>query len=265
MRRRVFGGAAAAAVVVGGEVLLGVAAREAVPNAIAFAVALLAAVCVAVMVAARLRRPHGAMERWVYGAGVGLALLALGGVALHTTPWGLPRRGPTTAPTAFAIPDLLGGSATGWWLALAAVSLGAAATGIAGRRAGLPRGVRSGALWALAAVALAAAWTVALDGAMQDQGPGFTQLSALRGDAANPQTVTVAIRSAERATTTYALELIVDGVVDSRWAEIRLAPGAGWETTVDVRSVSEGPGIVEARLYRDDVPGMVYRRAISRP
>lgn len=263
MRRRVIGGIAAAVVV--GEITLGVAAHEAAPNAIAFSIALLAVVCGAVMVAARLRRPHGAIERCVYGVAVGLALLALGGIALHTTPWGLPRRDPTTAPAAFATPVLHGDSATIWWVALAIVALGAAGVRVVGHLVALPRAVRSGALWALAAMALTAAWTVAVDGAIQDQTPGFTQLSALRGGAASPRTVTVAIQSAERATTTYTLELVVDGVVDNRWADIRLAPGTRWETAVDFRSESEGPGIVEARLYRDDAPGTIYRRAISRP
>jgi hypothetical protein len=199
-------------------------------------------------------------ERALLSIGLSLALVALGGLLLNQTPWGL--------------------QTDSWAALLGLFTLGAAAVAVlrpprpapGGGPAGdaeegpaplrylPPAGVRPSLAFAGAAAILAGAVAIAHQGAQaQRTASGFTQLwlvpSASAG-AGGAGAMRLGVRSAEPRPATYSLRVTVDGVQTESWPAIVLAPGQTWET--NVAPLPEGA--VEALLTRADAPQQVYRR-----
>jgi hypothetical protein len=197
-------------------------------------------------------------ERAVLSIGLSLALVALGGLLLNQTPWGL--------------------QADSWAALLGLFTLGAAVVavlrplrpasgvGTAGDAEGdpiplqlrAPVGVRHGLAFAGAAAILAGAVAIAHQGAQAQQAAtGFTQLWLVpSAPGAAGGALRLGVRSAEPHPATYSLRVTVDGVQTDAWPAIVLAPGQTWETTV----APAPEGAMEALLSRADASQQVYRR-----
>jgi hypothetical protein len=198
-------------------------------------------------------------ERALLSIGLSLALVALGGLLLNQSPWGL--------------------QADSWAAFLGLFTLGAAVVAVlrpprpapGGGPQGVaegdavplrllpPVGVRHGLAFAGAAAILTGAVAIAHQGAQaQRVATGFTQLWLVPAAAggAGSGALRLGLRSAEPRPATYSLRVTVDGVQTESWPVIVLAPGQTWETTV-----APAPrGAVEALLSRADAPQEIYRR-----
>jgi hypothetical protein len=111
----------------------------------------------------------------------------------------------------------------------------------------------------LAGLALVAALALARVPSSPAGLEGYTLLSILPGDKAEPPGVRLGISCMEFTPTNYRLLLIEDGRVIDEWATISLGPGEKWEEFVPLPAQGAGSGRIEATLYRLDNPGVVYR------
>ena len=85
---------------------------------------------------------------------------------------------------------------------------------------------------------------------------GYTYLWITPETTAQPATFQIGIRSQEFAATNYSLLLTFNGQPELNWPDIRLTPGGEWQQSVRLPA---GQGLVEAKLYREDNPKVVYR------
>ena len=72
-------------------------------------------------------------------------------------------------------------------------------------------------------------------------------------------TVRLGIQSYELASETYRIAVTASGNEIDTWPSLQLAPRQRWEQWVSIHSIQNGPVYLEARLYRADNPGVVYR------
>jgi hypothetical protein len=207
----------------------------------------------AVVAALFPRGSQDAAERWLLIPVASLVVAILSGLLLHVTPWGL--------------------QPASWGILLAAV------TAVAGllaflrhRRDGramspsLRPGVSlgQGTLLAVAALVLGLALLLARTPAPPTGYVGYTMLWLApqpRGEAPGWQ---LGIESAEFARLDYRLQLKIGEQMVYEWPSITLAPGEQWAT--DLAALPDIPqrGALEAILYRNDVPGEVYRKVAVR-
>lgn len=191
----------------------------------------------------------GSIERLTVSLGLSLSVTVLGGVALNWTPWGL-------QPESWAV--LLGGItviAGGVTL----VHYRRFYNGVA-IRPRVPLRPREGVLLALAAVLALGALGIARVGASTQQTPGFTQLWMLPSAGAGSGTVSLGVKNMEGVALTYRLQLLAGGTTIREWEAIELTPGGEWGTTVQIPSIQPDDAEVEARIVREDVPGIIYRQ-----
>lgn len=215
----------------------------------------------------------GGAERLTLGLGAGLAVTALGGLALNWTPWGLRAGawaallgGITLAATAIALARARSGGA-GWRGALAALQVPTPRLPMLRNekwRLQLPWPrppmLRQALQFGLAAALVGGAVGVARLGAAGPSAAGFTQLWMLPAGAAEPGVVRLGVRSEERAPLRYSLRLAVGDSVVRSWASLELRPGERWETVVELPATSLDEGPLQAVLYRADAPTEAYRR-----
>jgi hypothetical protein len=182
-----------------------------------------------------LYRRLGSAAAFTIAGGLSIGSVALAGLALNLLPWGLQ-------------------AAT--WLAYVVVLLGLAfVVGRGQRRWRLKlkvvrhEVVLGGVGAMLMVTALIFARAVA-----DDPIESFTQLSISPGADATSSSVDLRILSQEQGATGYQLEVWRNGSWVKSWADIRLATGQGWSDKLIV-----GTGRIEARLYRLDHPGTIYR------
>jgi hypothetical protein len=195
--------------------------------------------------------PHwrlGWTERVVFSLSLSLFAAILGAVLLNWTIWRL-------SPASWAA---LGGG----------VTLGACLLAAWRRRGQLLPGVRplpvipSGQLALLGLAALLTVGAIGLSRAPAQPADvqGYTMLWLTpETDSQKPQ-MRVSVRSAELTQQSYRLELTASGMLVAAWPDVSLAPGETWEARVQL---GEGPAAnshIEARLYRTEEPGAVYRR-----
>jgi hypothetical protein len=109
-------------------------------------------------------------------------------------------------------------------------------------------------------VAISVAAGVAAIGGADVPREGFSQLWMLPLDGGE---VRVGMRSDEFAATDYTVRLVADSTTVLRSEQIRLEPGAQWETTVPLATPTPTSQI-EALLYRADDPQQPYRRVLLR-
>ena len=203
----------------------------------------------------------GIAERFALSLGLSLLLCVAGGAVIDWTQWGL--------------------RAGSWIVLLGGVTLLACFVSLARpRRAPVaeagtrivawesepsPRTYR---IWRLrdvtlltlaVAISAAAGWA-AIAGATVPR-EGFSQLWMLPLDGGGE--VRLGMRSAEFAATDYTVRLVADDTTVLRSEQIRLEPGAQWETTVPLAAPAPASQI-EALLYRADDPQQPYRRVLLR-
>jgi hypothetical protein len=195
----------------------------------------------------------GRTERMLLSLGLSLAAAGIGALLLDRTPWGLQARS--------------------WILYLSALTLCAGLAAIVRRwksARGEARGKTSavsagptilqGILLGLAALVTVAAVALASRPAPARGDQGYTLMWMLPAQGSNSGDVRVGLRSMELTPTRYRLEMVDQGQVVQEWPEIELKTGETWETVAALPVKESGGGPVEARLYRLDDQGSVYRR-----
>lgn len=185
----------------------------------------------------------------VYVVGLSLSITVLGGFVLNYTAWGL-----TTAA---------------WAIFLGVITQIMNLVAMLRRKnvlqvpsVVLPRlDARSVFLLALAALIISFAVRFAAVGAEQQNVGEFTQLWMTP---TQQQQVDLGIRNDESSPTAYKLRVVADNQVIQEWPSIKLDPGAQWQTSLTLPSMtvlvsSNSTSTVEALLYRLDAPDQVYR------
>jgi uncharacterized membrane protein len=185
----------------------------------------------------------GPAERLVFSVGGSIAMGVLGGLALNGTAWGL-------QPASWAL--LLGGTTLVACTIAYIRRRGSPATPAPSQAQLRPR---DAGLFGLAALIAVAAFALAIDGAAQPPGQGFTQLWMLP-DGAN---LRLGAQNVENQATQYTIELAVGKRIVRRWETVELENGARWEAVEPLPAHTAGT-TVELRLYRLDEPKTVYRR-----
>ena len=193
------------------------------------------------------RWTQGWIERVIFSLGLSLMAGILGAVILNWSPGGL-----TSAA----------------WAALAAGVTWTASLAALWRRRRIFTGISalpsigSGQLALLALAGLMAVGAVSLSRApvYPPDVQGYTMLSMTPETQGGSPQLHLAVRSAELTTQSYRLELTAGGATIAQWPDFWVAPGQTWETTTVVVGVPTASNPIEARLYRNEEPGTVYRR-----
>ncbi|MFN8464428.1 MAG: DUF1616 domain-containing protein [Caldilineaceae bacterium] len=198
----------------------------------------------------------------VLAAGVSsIALAVLGGIVLNATPWGL-------QPLSWLA--LLGGvtaaAALAAFLRLQRLTRSFAGTGASRGPAGnwsagvSPAPTVRLALPLVAIVLLGVAVYIARIPAPADRFQGYTTLWAAPSEGQAAPGARIGVQSGEFAPTSYRLEVRVNGQVTGEWPDLTLAPNQTWQTQL-VLPEEQGTGMeLEALLYRNDAPRIVYRQ-----
>jgi hypothetical protein len=193
------------------------------------------------------RRPASALPQldlFLIAAAVSLACVAIGGLVLNLLPVGLSR---------FS------------WLGLVGALLLGTAVLARGTLPPLQRETwvrpKTGQALAMAAAAVlvVVALAIAHVGVKQPTEP----FSALWVVPDSPGMVEIGLDNREGATTTYRVDVTVDGRVTASFSSVTIAPGEGW-TTVLSEPVPGGSGM-EVLVFVASNPGVVYRRVTFTP
>jgi uncharacterized membrane protein len=188
----------------------------------------------------------GSVERLVFSLGLSLAVVALGGLALNWTPWGI--------------------QANSWVVLLGGITLLASAISVYRRQRQpfvpiwqwrLSFNFYQSVLIGLALVVVVSALMVARLGA-EENSTSFTQFWMLPN---NQKAVSVGLVNLEQKPLKYCLQIKVADVLVWEQPEIELQPGQKWERVADLTIAPNHSGAVQALLYRLDDPDKVYRRA----
>lgn len=192
----------------------------------------------------------GIPERLLLSFGLSVAFVALGGLILNLTPWGL--------------------QASSLWIAL----LLSLAVGIAvlfyarrtGWRVTIPNGInfnkRQWVLMVLAALMTILSIRIARTPAPQTGLEGYTLLSAQTADL--PNTIRLGVKSEEFASAQYQIKYQYNGMTQEG-PTLNLNPGQSWEQVVPIPVEKLGGKSFTILLYRLDRPTEVYRHVIWWP
>ncbi len=211
----------------------------------------------------------GVTKRLTYSLGFSFALIALGGLALNLTPWGL--------------------SYTSWAVYLGVVTLLAGAIALLrgdGRalsldpllgwalpdaQARLPQRLRAGALVIAALVGVGGAVALSTAGANHAQQTEQTAIGAslwmlpITHAGHTPQ-VEVGVRNLSADATPFRLTLTVDSRVVRSWSTLTLSANQTWTTTIPVASLTtgavSGAEQVTATLALASAPTTTYRQVM---
>lgn len=198
------------------------------------------------------QRALGIPERIVFSVGLSLAVVALGGLALNLTPWGL--------------------RTESWTVLLCATTCLASLIALKQQRslvaASAPTGIglngRQVLLLGLAVIVVVAAIGLARTPAPQQSVQGYSLLWMLPSNDGDPNAVRLGVESMELASAQYRLEVKVDGQAAQAWSSITLVPGEKWEDRIVLPAGTSANATVEAALYRLDDPQSVYRQVTLR-
>lgn len=190
-------------------------------------------------------------EQQLYRVGVSMLVTALGGFALHWTPWGL--------------------QAASWALLLAGVTLAGCAGALLPARVPSERAaayslrpsLRQAALFSLAIVVTVSAVSISAVGAQQPRSPGFTQLWATPGAA--PGELQLGVENQEQMQVAYIVRIEAQGRVLQSWPAISLNAGERWQVPAKLSGELLALPDVSLVLYRQDAPDRVYRHVALLP
>jgi uncharacterized membrane protein len=124
--------------------------------------------------------------------------------------------------------------------------------------------LRSGLLLAITLLALAAAITISVSAAVnQERGQQSTELWMLPASlSGQEQAFQVDISNLQSTTTSYHLEVLVEGRPFRRWESIRLKPYGTWRATWTLTHSQHAHAMpVQAVLYLQSASSTPYRRA----
>jgi Protein of unknown function (DUF1616) len=196
-------------------------------------------------------RSLGWARRILFSLGLSLAVIALGGLLLNLTPFGL--QGLTWL--AFIGGVTLGAAASVLWKGRGHLShLTFQPTVLMGRVS-----AREAALFGVASLVILLAVGVARMPAPEQGLQGYSTLYLVPANDGQPNDVALGVRSDEFAPTLYNLQLKLNGRVVQTWDGLALQPGESWDTVLKLPSGQAGTGRVEASLYRLDAPNVAYR------
>jgi len=182
-----------------------------------------------------LYRRFGSAAAFTIAGGLSIGSVAVAGLVLNLLPWGLQ-------------------AAT--WLAYVVVLLGLAFVVSRGQkrwRLKLTVVRHEVVLGGIGAVLMVSALILARAFA-GDPVESFTQLSVSPGGSASSLSINLRVVNQEQRATGYRLELWRNGAWIKSWPDIQLATGQAWGDTLIVDA-----GRFEARLYRRERPGALYR------
>jgi hypothetical protein len=121
--------------------------------------------------------------------------------------------------------------------------------------------VRPAVIVSFAGLTLLAAMWIAVTPVAEQPQQGYTLLWATPPASAQSNLIQLGVRSLESGPTNYHLQIVTgDQVV--RDVALALNPSDEWDADLTVPDGSSGA--YEALLYRDDAPGVVYRRVLVR-
>lgn len=195
----------------------------------------------------KIGQPFSTMDHMILSLGMSLVIDVVTGLLLNVTPMGLQWQS--------------------WMLSLGLVTAVFALLAV-GLRRRQPRKKKGGAGWhitlkecALLGLALVVA-TVALWLSIirppQPQ-PSFIQFWMLPSTQANKScAVLIGVQSFESSPVTYRIQVTINGTQVDSWPSIMLATQQEWNRLVPVSRIGGG-AVVDARLYRLDQPGVIYR------
>ncbi len=199
------------------------------------------------------KRSLGIPEQLLFSVGISIAVVIVGGFALHWTPWGL--QAGSWVALLFSVTLVASLVADTRWQRTAPIS---------GMPLNFALDSRQGLLLGLAALVITAAIVLARTPLPPQAIQGYTQLWILPASDKDPGAVRVGISSMEFTPTEYRLQIMVDDQVLQEWPTLQLGPGEDWETSVLLPKNSSHTRIVKALLYRQDDPSVVYRRVLLR-
>jgi uncharacterized membrane protein len=190
-------------------------------------------------------------EQLLLNLGLSLSLIALSGLVLDWTPWGLQ-----------ALP---------WAIFLGSITIVAGGIALLGhgrkplislRELDLRINPRALILFTLAGLIVIAALLVARNAALQANTPGFTQLWLLPGDKVgqSQNQFQLGLNNQEEAVVTYKLQVKLGSMVLQEWPALSLKPFEQWETLVTLPPGLHSGDKIEALLYKAGAPDTVYRQ-----
>jgi uncharacterized membrane protein len=200
----------------------------------------------------------GVPERLTLTLGLSLAIVAISGLLLNVTPWGLQ---PASWAVALGGTTLVAGAAAFARARRETHQARGARLKTALQSARAQLGARQVALLVLAVVTAVGALALARDGAVRHPSPGFTQLWMLPDETGARDTIRLGVRNAESTVATYQLRVQTGTGVLQEWPSIDLQPGEVWQASLTVPDERTGGQAIEALLARADDPTSVYRRA----
>jgi len=196
--------------------------------------------------------PRGVLDlpaRLLLSVGLSLAMVALSGLILHLTPWGISLQNPLVIL-------LIGGPATFGIYSLVRDALQVNSTTV---RARMGLNSRQWLLFTLAALIAATAVTVARTPTSPKNLVGYTLFWVQGGNA--PDRLELGVRSEEFRTTKFQVRFETNDVTHDGLI-FELTPGQTWEYSLKLNGEDLTEQPVTVLLYRLDQPNEVYRRVV---
>ena len=120
--------------------------------------------------------------------------------------------------------------------------------------------IYGGVLFGLAISIAVASILYAYIGVQQQPHPGFTQFWMLPSVQTGKKcAVRLGVNSFESTSVTYRIAMTINGTEVTSWPSILLAPQQEWNRVVSVTAATSVSVFIDARLYRLDKPGTLYR------
>lgn len=199
-----------------------------------------------------VKYPLGFAEKLAFSCGLSLGLVAVGGLLLHFTPWGL--------------------QPASWVVYLGGITVLANVVALARMQTTaqvdlsvihVPLRLHQLLLLFLAGLVMMGAYLTARAGAENRPAPAFTQLWLLWADETQTE-VQLGIQNQEAASRQYRLELSNRQGQMQEWPVITLAAGEKWQTDYAVPPTIGETDLIKVTLYRLDVPQEIYREVYLR-
>lgn len=201
----------------------------------------------------RTQRPFKRPDRLFLSLGLSLAIVVINGFVLNMLPMGLER--------------------SSWAVSLAILTAVFSLIALYRRRRSSPSAKAAAGrlrvtfydciLFALAgAIVISSVWYSVLDAQQQQQQSTFSQFWMVPSKQGNNGcAVLVGVHSFEGTTAKFEIVVTANGTEISTWPAITLAPQEQWDQFVSIAPRNTKSVYVEAKLYRSDKPGTVYRYA----